>query len=160
MGIFSRNFAKITPSRKFPTSKYIKQAANAQRSLWKRAVSPEPSLLPNSKERRRHLLRPRFMPLPLLVSCTYMFEECHYAYATQMLEFINYNKTCVKRPLSKRQKWLPRPINVNAAQNYCRLLRIILQYFRPSFSYQLSLRSLFYCIFDTVSDGDLLFNSM
>ena len=49
---------------------------------------------------------------------------------------IKYSRTCVKRPLSKRLKWL------NAGQTCCR----ILQYIRPSLSYDLSLRSLF-CLF-------------
>ena len=59
-----------------------------------------------------------------------------------------YSKTCVKRPLSKSQKLFFKT-------NY-RLMQVksiaecskgsILQYFRPSLSYHLSLRSLF-CIF-------------
>ena len=54
---------------------------------------------------------------------------------------LNYSKTCVKQPLSKRPKngfqdrlWL------NAGQ---KSKGSILQYFRPSLSYHLSLRSLF-----------------
>ena len=60
----------------------------------------------------------------------------------------NYSKTCVKRPLSKRPK-------IGFKTNYC-LMQVksiaecskgsILQYFRASFSYHLSLRSLF-CLF-------------
>ena len=59
-----------------------------------------------------------------------------------------YRKTCLKRPLPKG----PRPLigfqaqlSLNACQNYCRI-RSILQYFRPSLSYRLSLRSLFYLV--------------
>ena len=65
-----------------------------------------------------------------------------------------YSKTCVKQPLSKRPKigfqdqlWL------NGGQKYCRMLQgehpaigSILQYFRHSLSYRLSLISLF-CLF-------------
>ena len=54
----------------------------------------------------------------------------------------DYSKTCVKRPLSKRQKnGFQDQILLNAGQKYC-----ILQYFRPLLSYHLSLRSLF-CLF-------------
>ena len=54
-----------------------------------------------------------------------------------------YSKTCVKRPLSKRQKiGFQDQLSLNAGQMYCR----ILQYFRPSLSYHLSFRSLF-CLF-------------
>ena len=57
----------------------------------------------------------------------------------------NNNKTCVKRPLSKRPKQVFKidyrlmKVKSNAE---CSLGRI-LQYFRPSLSYQLSLRPLF-----------------
>ena len=55
-----------------------------------------------------------------------------------------YSKTCVKQPLSKRQKiGFQDQLSLNAGQKYCRML---LQYFLPSFSYHLSLRSLF-CLF-------------
>ena len=50
-----------------------------------------------------------------------------------------YNQTCVKRPLSKRPKnSFQDQLSLNAGQKHC-----ILQYFRPSLSYHLSLRSLF-----------------
>ena len=62
---------------------------------------------------------------------------------------LTYSETCVKRPLSKRPK------NCFFKTNY-RLMQVksiaecftesILQYFQPSLSYQLSLRSLF-CLF-------------
>ena len=58
-----------------------------------------------------------------------------------------YSKTCVKRPLLRRQKigfqdQFSRPIIANnAGQTYCRM-----QYFRPLSIYHLSLRSLF-CLF-------------
>ena len=65
-------------------------------------------------------------------------------------EVINYSKTCFKQPLKKKTEigfqdrlWL------NADQKYYRmLLESILQYFRPSLSYHLSLRPLF-CLFLT-----------
>ena len=51
-----------------------------------------------------------------------------------------YSKTCLKRPLSKRpQTGFQDRLLFNAGQKYCR----ILQYFRLSLSYHLSLRSLF-----------------
>ena len=48
----------------------------------------------------------------------------------------------------KTKNWLSRPIiSLNAGQKYCKmLLWSILQYFRPSLSYHLSLRPLF-CLF-------------
>ena len=59
-----------------------------------------------------------------------------------------YSEACVKRPLSKRPKMV--------LKTNCRLMQVksiaecskgsILQYFRPSLSYQLLLRSLF-CLF-------------
>ena len=60
-----------------------------------------------------------------------------------------YSKTCVKQPLLKRLKiGLHYQLLLNAGQKYCRMLpsRSILQYFRPSLSYQSLLRSLF-CLF-------------
>ena len=62
--------------------------------------------------------------------------------------YIIYSKTCVKRPLSKRQKiGFPDQLSLNAGQSIAKCSKgSILQYFRPSLSYQLSLRSLF-CLF-------------
>ena len=62
--------------------------------------------------------------------------------------YLLYSKTCVKRPLSKIQKiGFQEQLSLTTCQKYCRMLnRSILQYFRPSLSYQLSLRSLF-CLF-------------
>ena len=58
-----------------------------------------------------------------------------------------YSKPCVKRPLSKRpQTGFQDLLSLNTGQRYCRMLRSILQYFWPSLSYHLSLRSLF-CLF-------------
>ena len=59
-----------------------------------------------------------------------------------------YSKTSVKLPLSKRPKiGFQDQLSLNAVQKYCRMLQgSILQYFRPSLSYHLSLRSLF-CYF-------------
>ena len=57
----------------------------------------------------------------------------------------NLSFSCVKRPLSKRLKiGFQDQLSLNAGQKYCRMS--ILQYFRPSSSYQLSLRPLF-CLF-------------
>ena len=50
-------------------------------------------------------------------------------------QFSGYSKTCLKRFLDR--------LSLNAGQKYC---RSILQYFRPSLSYHLSLRPLF-CLF-------------
>ena len=45
------------------------------------------------------------------------------------------------------QNWLFNPVVLNAGQKYCKMLQeSILQYFRPSLSYNLPLRSLF-CLF-------------
>ena len=59
-----------------------------------------------------------------------------------------YSKTCVKRPLSKGQNWVSRPIialcRSKVLQNAPK--GSILQYVWPSLSYHLSLRSL-YCLF-------------
>ena len=59
-----------------------------------------------------------------------------------------YSKTCVKRPISRRSKIVFQDqLSLNAGQKYCRMLQgTILQYFRPSLSYHLSLKSLF-CLF-------------
>ena len=59
-----------------------------------------------------------------------------------------YSKTCVKQPLSKRQKiGFSDQLSLNEGQKYFRMLQgSILQYIRPSLSYPLSLRSLF-CLF-------------
>ena len=48
-----------------------------------------------------------------------------------------YIKTCLKQPPKEDKKWFYRPINAYAGQKYCRMLQeSILQYFRPSLSYQ------------------------
>ena len=59
-----------------------------------------------------------------------------------------YRKIFLKRPLKKGQKiGFQDRLSLNAGQKYCRILQeSILQYFRPSLSYHLSLRSLF-CLF-------------
>ena len=53
-----------------------------------------------------------------------------------------YSKTCLKRPLKKKTKIVFQDrLSFNAGQKYCRMLQeSILQYFRPSLSYHLSLR--------------------
>ena len=59
-----------------------------------------------------------------------------------------YSKTCLKRPLIKKTEiGFQDRLSLNAGQKYCRMLQeSILQYFRPSLSYHLSLRPLF-CLF-------------
>ena len=59
-----------------------------------------------------------------------------------------YSKTCVKQQLSNSQKiGFQDQFLLNAGQMYCRCSKgSILQNFRPSLSYHLSLRSLF-CLF-------------
>ena len=59
-----------------------------------------------------------------------------------MIDHLNYSRTCLKRPLKKKTKigFLDQ-VSLNAGQKYCRMLQErILQYFRPSLSYHLSLR--------------------
>ena len=59
-----------------------------------------------------------------------------------------YSKTCLKWPLKKKTKiGFQDRLSLNAGQKYCRMLSwSILQYFRPSLSYHLTLRPLF-CLF-------------
>ena len=59
-----------------------------------------------------------------------------------------YSLTCLKRPLKNKTKvGFQCRLLLNAGQKYCRMLQGgILQYFRPSLSYHLTLRSLF-CLF-------------
>ena len=72
---------------------------------------------------------------------------------TTWLFYLLYSKTCVKQPLSKRpQTGFQDQLPLNAGQKYCRMLQgehsaSILQYFRPSLSYHLSLRSWFCLLF-------------
>ena len=85
-------------------------------------------------------------------------DSCMYVVCTQTNDFIfektldskteEYSKTCVKQPLSERPKiGFYDQLSLNAGQRYCRMLQgEILQYFRPSTSYHLSLRPLF-CLF-------------
>ena len=56
-----------------------------------------------------------------------------------------YSKTCGKRAtLKKTDNWRQDQLSLNTGQKYCRRLQeSILQYFRPSLSYHLSLRYLF-----------------
>ena len=57
-----------------------------------------------------------------------------------------YSKTCVKMPFSKSQKiGFQDQLSLNEGQKYCSN-ESILQYFSPSLTYHLSLRSLF-CLF-------------
>ena len=59
-----------------------------------------------------------------------------------------YSKTCLKRPLKRRPKSVFQDqLLLNAGQKYCSMLQeSILQYFRPSLSYHLSVKPLF-CLF-------------
>ena len=59
-----------------------------------------------------------------------------------------YSKTGLKQPLKKKTEIdFQDGLLLNAGQKYCRMLQgNILQYFRPSLSYHLSVRSLF-CLF-------------
>ena len=68
----------------------------------------------------------------------------HLCFSRKTCNAFYYSKICLKRPLKKKTKnWFSRPI----CQKYCRMLQeSILQYFRPSLSYHLSLRHLF-CLF-------------
>ena len=69
-------------------------------------------------------------------------------YISTVTFFTKYSKTCVKRPLSKRPKIAFQcQISLNAGQKYWQKVPrggAFLQYFRPSSSYHLSLRSLFW----------------
>ena len=58
------------------------------------------------------------------------------------------SETCLKRSLKKKTKnGFQDRLSLNAGQKYCRMLKeSILQYFRPSLSYHLSLRH-FFCLF-------------
>ena len=92
-----------------------------------------------------------FMLLPLFVGVLCWFLFC-YAYLSVLSSFEEeelvaflYSKTCLKLPLKKKtKKGFQDRLLLNAGQKYYRML--ILQYFRPSLSYHLSLRSLFYLI--------------
>ena len=63
-------------------------------------------------------------------------------------EYIEYSKTYLKRPLSKRSKNdFQDQLLLNAGQNCCKMVQgSIVQYFRPALIYHLSLRFLF-CLF-------------
>ena len=67
--------------------------------------------------------------------------------AYRVAEF-EYSKTCLKRPLKKKTDiGFQDRLSINAGPKYCRMLMgSILQYFRPSLNYHLSLISLF-CLF-------------
>ena len=63
-------------------------------------------------------------------------------------QYLDYSKTCLKYPSKRRPKiGFQYRLSLNAGQKYCRMPQeSILQYFRPSLSYHLSLRPLF-CLF-------------
>ena len=56
-----------------------------------------------------------------------------------------YSKTCLMRPLKKNTKIVFQDrLSLHTGQKYCKMLQeSILQYFRPSLNYHLSLRHLF-----------------
>ena len=66
-------------------------------------------------------------------------------YCMQSVCCLKYSKTCLKWPLKKKTKiGFQAGLLLNAGQKYCRMLQeSILQHFRPSLSYHLSLRPLF-----------------
>ena len=66
---------------------------------------------------------------------------------TFFILILKYSKTCLKRPLKRPKIGFQAGLSLNACQKYRRMLQEnILQYFLPSLSYHLSLRSLF-CLF-------------
>ena len=75
--------------------------------------------------------------------------------------FLSYqccnSKTCLKQPIKKKtKKYFKDRLMLNAGQMYCRMLQeSILQYFRPSLSYHMSLRPLF-CLFLSGHLGQVL----
>ena len=71
----------------------------------------------------------------------------------------HYSKTCLKRPLKRKPEiGFHDRLSLNAGQKYCRMHQeSIMQYFRPSFSYHLSLRPLF-CLFLSGCLRQLLLN--
>ena len=83
-------------------------------------------------------------------SCSFSRKK-FYAVESRKLEVLvtrdfisKYSKTCLKRPLKKDQNKFQDRLSLNVGQKYCRMLQeSILQYFRPSLSYHLSLRPLF-----------------
>ena len=68
-----------------------------------------------------------------------------YIFLLQLL-FDGYSKTCLKQPLKEKTKiHFQDRLSLNAGQKYCRMLQeSILQYFRPSLSYHMSIRPLFF----------------
>ena len=66
---------------------------------------------------------------------------------TFFILILKYSKTCLKRPLKRPKIGFQAGLSLNSCQKYRRMLQeTILQYFLPSLSYHLSLRSLF-CLF-------------
>ena len=81
-----------------------------------------------------------------------IFHECitgvkRLIFLLHKIKLIWYSKTCLKQPLKRPIIGFQDRLSLNAGQKYCRMLQeSILQYFRPSLSYNLSLRPLF-CLF-------------
>ena len=82
-----------------------------------------------------------YMCMPVYQPCVWMFLCQH---CMHVLTYM-YSKTCLKRPLKTNTKiGFQDRLPLNAGQKYCRMLQeSMLQYFRPSLSYHLSLRPLF-----------------
>ena len=71
-----------------------------------------------------------------------------------------YSKTCLKRPIKKETKFgFQHRLLLNAGQKNCRMLGSILQYFRPSLSYSLSLGSLLWLLLRGHSRQVLLYTT-
>ena len=72
-----------------------------------------------------------------------------------------YSKTCLKRPLKKKTKiGFQYQVSLNAGQGIAECSKgSILQYFRPSLSYHLSLRPLLYPLFSLEKKGYINFVS-
>ena len=115
----------------------------AHTSLHICAVSPEPSLLTNTKYGSRRRLRPNHRPLAQLNMSAWAFKGGLHMFLCD---------STVKPVLSGHSKRTPKigfryRLSLNASQKYCRmLLWSILQYFRPSLSYYILFRPLF-CLF-------------
>ena len=88
---------------------------------------------------------------PILTLTMYSYIPIQYCWNQLIVTLLSlltdtYSKTCVKQPLSKIPKiGFQDQLSLNAGQSIAECSKgSILQYFRPSLSYHLSLRSLFY----------------
>ena len=123
----------------------MSQSANFQ-SCWDRSFWVEPT-----KQRIKCLAQGHnTVPLVRLEPATPRSQIKH-SFTEPPHSCLLYSKTGLKRPLKRRLKIVFQDrLLLNAGQKYCRMLQgeqeSILQYFRPSLSYHLSLRSLL-CLF-------------